>query len=197
MKVYLIGHGYAPEFKVTGPNGVAYDEATPFIPANTNTMLSDGVVKAPSASLGFEGVFVPTAYMANGTTLESIFPAANNPEVSLIGYSGNLGLSSGAPQSVYQLDTSQMTEIAGRAAPAGPREHLEAAGQARVDHLRRHRAVGEPRRSPTTRGRSPPSSAASSRSPGCCCRSSSGGGGCSSGRCRGRTASARSSPSAV
>jgi cytochrome c biogenesis protein len=113
VKVYLIGHGYAPEFRVTGPNGVAYDEATPFIPANTNTMLSDGVVKAPNASLGFEGVFVPTAYMANGTTLESIFPAANNPEVSLIGYSGNLGMNSGAPQSVYQLDTSQMTEVAG------------------------------------------------------------------------------------
>jgi cytochrome c biogenesis protein len=121
VKVYLIGHGYAPEFKVTGPNGVAYDEATPFIPANTNTMLSDGVVKAPSASLGFEGVFVPTAYMANGTTLESIFPAANNPEVSLIGYSGNLGLSSGVSQSVYQLNTSQMTQI-----PGGP--HLLAPG---------------------------------------------------------------------
>ena len=113
VKVYLIGHGYAPEFKVTGPNGVVYDQATPFIPANPNTMLSDGVVKASSASLGFEGVFVPTAYMANGTTLESIFPAANNPEVSLVGYSGNLGLSSGTPQSVYQLDTSQMTEITG------------------------------------------------------------------------------------
>jgi cytochrome c biogenesis protein len=121
VKVYLIGHGYAPEFKVTGPNGVAYDEATPFIPANTNTMLSDGVVKASSASLGFEGVFVPTAYMANGTTLESIFPAANNPEVSLIGYSGNLGLSSGVSQSIYQLNTSQMTEI-----PGGP--HLMTPG---------------------------------------------------------------------
>ena len=121
VKVYLIGHGYAPEFRVTGPGGVAYDEATPFIPANTNTMLSDGVVKAPNASLGFEGVFVPTAYMGGGTTLESIFPAANNPEVSLIGYTGNLGMNSGAPQSVYQLDTSQMTEIG-----AGP--HLMTPG---------------------------------------------------------------------
>jgi cytochrome c biogenesis protein len=112
VKVYLIGHGYAPEFTVRGPNGVAYQEATPFIPANTSTMLSDGVVKAPNASLGFEGVFVPTAIMANdGTTLESIFPAANNPEVSLVGYSGNLGLDSGVSQSVYQLDTSQMKEI--------------------------------------------------------------------------------------
>jgi cytochrome c biogenesis protein len=113
LKVYLIGHGYAPEFKVTGANGkVAYQEATPFIPANTATFLSDGVVKASDASLGFMGVFVPTAIPVNGT-VESIFPAADAPAVSLIGYSGNLGLNSGVPQSVYQLDTTGMTELSG------------------------------------------------------------------------------------
>jgi len=113
LKVYLIGHGYAPEFKVTGADGkVAYQEATPFIPANTATFLSDGVVKAPDASLGFMGVFVPTAIPVNGT-VESIFPAADAPAVSLIGYSGNLGLNSGVPQSVYQLDTTGMTKVSG------------------------------------------------------------------------------------
>jgi cytochrome c biogenesis protein len=113
VKVYLIGHGYAPEFKVTGANGqVAYQEATPFIPANTGTFLSDGVVKAPDASLGFMGVFVPTALAAGGT-LQSIFPAADAPAVSLIGYSGNLGMNSGVPQSVYQLDTTGMTKVSG------------------------------------------------------------------------------------
>ena len=113
LKVYLIGHGYAPQFKVTGANGkVAYDEATPFIPANTGTFLSDGVVKAPDASLGFMGVFVPTAISVGGT-LESIFPAADAPAVSLIGYSGNLGMNSGVPQSVYQLDTTGMTKVSG------------------------------------------------------------------------------------
>ncbi len=113
VKVYLIGHGYAPEFKVTGAGGqVAYQEATPFIPANTGTFLSDGVVKAPDASLGFMGVFVPTAISVGGT-LESIFPAADNPVVSLIGYSGNLGMNTGLSQSVYQLDTTGMTKIPG------------------------------------------------------------------------------------
>jgi cytochrome c biogenesis protein len=113
VKVYLIGHGYAPEFKVTGANGqVTYDEATPFVPENTSTFESDGVVKAPDSSLGFEGVFVPTAISADGT-LESIFPAAHNPEASLNGYYGNLGMDSGQPQSVYQLDTSDMNEISG------------------------------------------------------------------------------------
>jgi len=118
VKVYLIGHGYAPVFKVTGADGkVDYQEATPFIPANTGTFLSDGVVKAPSsgtgeADLGFMGVFVPTAIKVGGT-LESIFPAADNPAVSLIGYSGNLGMNSGVSQSVYQLDTTGMTKISG------------------------------------------------------------------------------------
>jgi cytochrome c biogenesis protein len=113
LKVYLIGHGYAPEFKVTGANGqVAYQEATPFIPANTGTFLSDGVVKVPDASLGFMGVFVPTAISVGGT-LESIFPAADAPAVSLIGYSGNLGMSGAAAQSVYQLDTTGMTKLSG------------------------------------------------------------------------------------
>jgi cytochrome c biogenesis protein len=112
-KVYLIGHGYAPVFRVTDSHGnVAYDEATPFIPANTGTFLSDGVVKASDASLGFMGVFVPTAVSVGGV-LESAFPAADFPAVSLIGYSGNLGMNSGIPQSVYQLNTAGMTKISG------------------------------------------------------------------------------------
>jgi cytochrome c biogenesis protein len=115
VKVYLIGHGYAPEFKVTSANGsVTYDAATPFIPASTSTFLSDGVVKAPGAAtgtdLGFMGVFVPTAISNNGT-LESIFPAADDPAVSLIAYYGNLGENDGVPQSIYQLDTTGMTKL--------------------------------------------------------------------------------------
>ena len=113
LKVYLIGHGYAPVFRVTGPHGnVVYDEATPFIPANTSTFLSDGVVKASDGSLGFMGVFVPTAVSVNGV-LESVFPADDFPAVSLIGYSGNLGMNSGVPQSVYQLNTTGMTKVSG------------------------------------------------------------------------------------
>jgi len=109
-KVYLIGHGYAPVFKVTDGHGrVVYDQATPFIPANTGNFLSDGVVKVPDAApsqLGFMGVFVPTAISVGGT-LESVFPAADNPVVSLIGYTGNLA----ATQTVYQLDTTGLRKL--------------------------------------------------------------------------------------
>ena len=113
-KVYLIGHGYAPVFKVTDARGkVVYNQATPFVAGATGNFLSEGVVKVPDAQpdqLGFTGIFVPTAVDVDGT-LESVFPAADNPVVSLIAYAGNLGMNSGAPQSVYQLDTCGMQRL--------------------------------------------------------------------------------------
>ncbi len=113
-KVYLIGHGYAPVFRVTDARGqVVYDEPTPFIAGTTGNFLSEGVVKVPDAQpqqLAFTGVFVPTAVDVGGT-LESVFPAADNPVVSLIAYAGNLGMNAGGPQSVYQLDTGGMQRL--------------------------------------------------------------------------------------
>jgi cytochrome c biogenesis protein len=117
-KVYLIGHGYAPVFRVTDGRGhVVYDQATPFLPADQSTYLSEGVVKVPDAQpqqLGFAGVFLPTAIDVNGQ-LESAFPAPYAPAVSMIAYSGNLGLNSGVPQSVYQLNTNGMHRLPGKA----------------------------------------------------------------------------------
>ncbi len=113
-KVYLIGHGYAPEFRVTDAHGhVVYDAKTPFIAGTSGNLLSEGVVKVPDAQpeqLGFTGVFVPTAVDIGGT-LESVFPAADNPVVSLIAYAGNLGENTGLSQSVYQLDTGGMQRL--------------------------------------------------------------------------------------
>jgi cytochrome c biogenesis protein len=125
VKVYLIGHGYAPVFKVTDPAGqVVYDQATPFIAGTSGNFLSQGVVKVPDASpeqLGFSGVFVPTAVTIGGT-LESIFPAADRPVVSLIAYGGNLDMNSGPTQSVYALDMAGLKQLA-------PQPHLLAPGQ--------------------------------------------------------------------
>ena len=113
-KVYLIGHGYAPEFTVTDGRGhVVYKQATPFVAGASGNFLSEGVVKVPDAQpeqLGFTGVFVPTAVNVGGT-LASVFPAADNPAVSLIAYAGNLGEDSGPSQSVYQLDTTAMHRL--------------------------------------------------------------------------------------
>ena len=112
--MYLIGHGYAPMFKVTDARGqVVYDQPTPFISGTSGNFLSQGVVKVPDAQpeqLGFAGVFVPTAVEVGGV-LESVFPAADHPVVSLIAYAGNLGENSGVSQSVYQMDTTGMRQL--------------------------------------------------------------------------------------
>jgi cytochrome c biogenesis protein len=113
-KVYLIGHGYAPEFKVTDARGqVVFNGAQPFVSGTTGNFLSQGVLKVSGAEpeqLGFSGVFVPTAVDIDGT-LESVFPAADNPVVSLIAYAGNLGMNSGPAQSVYAMDTAGMKQL--------------------------------------------------------------------------------------
>lgn len=124
-QVYLIGHGYAPVFRVTDARGqVVYDQPTPFVSGATGNFLSEGVVKVPGAQpeqLGFTGVFVPTAVNVGGT-LESAFPAAENPVVSLIAFAGNLGMNSGPTQSVYQLDTGALRKLT-------PQPHVLTPGQ--------------------------------------------------------------------
>jgi cytochrome c biogenesis protein len=119
VRVFIIGHGYAPVFKVTDGTGkVVFDQPVPFIPAGTSGLTSTGVVKVPDAKpdqLGFAGVFLPTAVAVNGQ-LESAFPAPLNPRVSLVSYKGNLGMDSGVPQSVYQLNPAGLTQL-----PVAPR----------------------------------------------------------------------------
>lgn len=115
VRVYLIGHGYAPMFRITDGTGrVVFNEPVPFIPVEQAGFTSDGVIKVPDASpaqLGFAGVFLPTMVDVAGT-LRSAFPAALNPRVSLLAYSGNLGMNTGQPQSVYQLDTAGLHRLA-------------------------------------------------------------------------------------
>ena len=124
VSVYLIGHGYAPVFKVTDGTGkVRWDGPVPFIPVDQTTLTSEGVIKVPDAEpyqLGFAGVFLPTE-VDSGNQLQSAFPAALNPRVSLVAFKGNLGMNSGVPQSVYTLDTKGLSQlpIAARPLAAG------------------------------------------------------------------------------
>jgi cytochrome c biogenesis protein len=125
VSIYLIGHGYAPIFRVSDGSGtVRWDGPVPFIPVDQTTLTSEGVLKVPDArpgQLGFAGVFLPSAIDAGGR-LASAYPAALNPRVSLVGFTGNLGLNSGQAQSVYQLDTTGLRQL-----PMQPQ--LLAAGQ--------------------------------------------------------------------
>ncbi|WP_308250948.1 cytochrome c biogenesis protein ResB [Nonomuraea rhizosphaerae] len=102
-QTYLIGNGYAPVFRVTDGKGqVAFEGPVPCLVEQKTTMMSGCVVKAPDAQpsqLGFLLRFLP---MSNGSV--SLFPGALNPQVQLLGaFSGDLGLRSGEPRSVYEL----------------------------------------------------------------------------------------------
>lgn len=111
--VYLVGHGYAPEFTITNAKGeVVWQDAAVFLPQDGN-FTSTGVVKVPDSvpQIGLQGFFLPTAVVDEINGPHSIFPAPTDPEVFLSAWSGDLGLDKGLPQSVYRLDTSSMQKV--------------------------------------------------------------------------------------
>lgn len=118
-KVFLTGQGYAPRVTVRdGRGNEVFSGPVIFLPRD-GTYASDGVVKAPDArptQLAFEGVFLPTAAMgANGPY--SAFPDALNPRLLVNAYVGDLGLSSGIPQSVYVLDKTRLRQVETKGRP--------------------------------------------------------------------------------
>lgn len=112
-KVFLVNHGYAPEFTVRDGNGdVAWSGPVPFLQQDRN-FTSSGVVKAPDArptQLGIEGLFLPTATVDERGP-RSLFPAPRNPGVFLTAYEGDLGLDAGLPQSAYELNKDRLTQL--------------------------------------------------------------------------------------
>ncbi|AZI59594.1 cytochrome c biogenesis protein ResB [Nakamurella antarctica] len=118
-RLYLIGHGFTPTFKVTYPNGQMREYEQPFQTQDGN-LTSEGAVKItdPPGYVGKEvrnrqlaivGIFAPTAVMSHGTNImTSGFPAPDNPGVAIQIYRGNLGLEDGAAQSVYAIDPGQV-----------------------------------------------------------------------------------------
>jgi cytochrome c biogenesis protein len=112
--VFLIGHGYAPHITVRdGRGNVAYSGATVFLPEN-EAFTSFGVVKAPDAEpkqIGLSGEFYPTYAFTPATGPFSAFPDAKNPALSMLAYSGDLGLDTGEAQSVYALDMKGLKPI--------------------------------------------------------------------------------------
>jgi cytochrome c biogenesis protein len=113
--LYLLGHGYSPHFTVhDGKGQVAFSGNVPFLPEDESTYTSEGVIKVPDAQpeqLGFVGLFWPTAAPDAQGKVTSVFPAAWNPQVALFGFRGDLGLTSGVPQSDYKLETARMKPL--------------------------------------------------------------------------------------
>ncbi|GGS63395.1 cytochrome c biogenesis protein ResB [Streptomyces cinerochromogenes] len=116
-KVYLVSHGYAPVVTVRDGKGtVVFHAPVPLLPLDGNVS-SQGVVKVMDGyrdakgkkeQLGFQSFFVPTFDARSGTML-SQFPALLNPLLAVNAYHGDLGVDSGIPQSVYQMDKKHMT----------------------------------------------------------------------------------------
>ena len=113
-KVFLLGNGYAPEFTVRDGTGeVVFSGPAPFLPRDGNNT-STGVVKVPGATptqLGFQGLFLPSAALHPTRGPISVFPDDRLPRAVLTAWTGDLGLDTGAAQSVYRLDTRDMTQV--------------------------------------------------------------------------------------
>lgn len=122
QKVHLIAWGYAPVVTVKdGDGNVAYSGAVIFLPQDGN-FTSAGAIKAPDARprrLGFEGFFLPSAAVdANGP--RSVFPDALNPQLFLNAWSGEPGVETGQPESVYSLNTRGLQQIRNPQKPGQP-----------------------------------------------------------------------------
>ncbi|MFJ8619033.1 cytochrome c biogenesis protein ResB [Streptomyces clavifer] len=119
-KVYLNAHGYAPVISVKDGRGKeVYRSAVPLLPIDSN-VTSTGAIKVmdgykgvdgKKTQLGFQAFFVPTFAGSGQGTMFSQFPGADYPVLALNGYHGSLGVDSGLPQNVYQLDTAKMKEF--------------------------------------------------------------------------------------
>lgn len=115
-RVYLQGHGYAPTFTVTFPNGETRTETLQWRPEDASTFLSSGAMRFdppggmyPDADqrrknqIALEGLFAPTASL-HGTLLSSSFPAMTDPAVAIDIYKGDAGLDTGFAQSLFSLN---------------------------------------------------------------------------------------------
>jgi cytochrome c biogenesis protein len=112
-KVFLVGHGYAPRFVVTDSTGkTVFDDTVVFLPQD-GAMTSTGVVKIPDAtpSMGLNAIFAPTASVDAVRGPFSTFPSPDYPAVFLAAFTGDLGLDSGKPQSIYTLKTDNLTQV--------------------------------------------------------------------------------------
>ncbi|MFI8926713.1 cytochrome c biogenesis protein ResB [Streptomyces sp. NPDC053474] len=119
-KVYLIGHGYAPTVTVRDGRGkVVSRVSVPLLPIDSMGTAT-GAIKildgyrdknGKKEQLGFNAFFVPTFAGEGNGQMFSQFPAPFNPRLALSAYHGSLGVDSGIPQNVYQLDTRKMQKF--------------------------------------------------------------------------------------
>ena len=112
-RVYLQANGYSPIVTVRDSLGnVSFQGPVTFLPQDGN-LRSIGAIKVPDATppVGFVSSFVPTYERTKDMGAISIYPELLKPRLLFSVWSGDLGLDSGIPQSVYRIDTSKMKNL--------------------------------------------------------------------------------------
>ncbi len=112
-RVYLQANGYSPIVTVRNEDGsVAFQGPVTFLPQDGN-LRSIGSIKVPDAQVpvGFVASFLPTYARSTDQGGVSIFPELLDPKLLFSIWSGDLGLDSGIPQSVYRIDTTNMKNL--------------------------------------------------------------------------------------
>lgn len=121
-RIYLQGHGFAPKFTVTFPNGQTRTESVQWRPDDATTFLSSGVLRIDPPGgmypndadrrknqIAIQGLFAPTGLL-HGSLLTSAFPAMQNPMVAVDVYRGETGLDTGRAQSLFTLDPEMIKQ---------------------------------------------------------------------------------------
>lgn len=151
-RIYIIGNGYAPVITTRDADGnVTFSGPVVFLPQD-GVYTSTGVVKVPDATpdqLGFGGVLLPTMDRNADGELISSFAELRNPLLVMDVYRGDLGLDSGVPQSVYQLETDgleQLTDTDGTdlqlvMRPGDTEELPDGLGTVTFDEIRKFAAI--------------------------------------------------------
>ncbi len=117
-RVYLTGHGYAPTFTVTFPDGQRRTGTIQWRTVNEQTLLAEGATKFDQpgvtdpakrrqSQLAITGLFAPSAVFT-GTLMDSGFPDLLNPAVAIDVLKGDLGLDAGRGQSIFEVDRSMV-----------------------------------------------------------------------------------------
>ena len=149
-RIYLQGHGYAPTFTVTFPDGQTRTQTLQWRPDDQITFLSSGAMRfdPPGGTyadererrknqIAIQGLFAPTGEL-DGTLLSSSFPALNDPAVAIDVYQGDAGLDTGRPQSLFSLDPrmidqGRLTKVARVNLRAGEDKRLDDGTVVRFD----------------------------------------------------------------
>jgi cytochrome c biogenesis protein len=118
-RIYLLGHGYAPQFTVTFPDGQQRTGVVQWPPVDMTTLLSEGTTKFDppgvtddavrrTRQLAITGLFAPTAAF-QGSLLSSRFPDLFDPAVAIDVFKGDLGNNSGRGQSIFSIDQAMVS----------------------------------------------------------------------------------------